>query len=102
MDNIVFTESYATNQEFPNILISNYGRVIDIHTKEEIKQKSYMKFKSIEIYNNENNKEIVYIHNLVYDTFHKDHKYTTIEHVDGNHLNNHYLNLKPYILKNNR
>lgn len=97
-------EEWKRLAEYPNYLISNYGRIMNIRTKRLLKPyaDNCGGYLCVSLWKN-NRGAVKRIHQLVYIIFHEDNNLNgyVINHVDGNKKNNYYLNLEKITYKEN-
>lgn len=97
-------EKWKEIEEYPNYLISNYGRIMNIRTKRLLKPyaDNCGGYLCVSLWKN-NRGTTKRVHQLVYAIFYKDDnlKGYVINHIDGNKKNNYYLNLEKITYKEN-
>jgi hypothetical protein len=89
-------EQWRTISGYPNFMVSNFGRVMNVKTQ-EIKTGSLMKvgYLNICLWNGKSNRK--YIHHLVAEAFltkPEDGEKLILDHIDRNRTNNTALNLR--------
>ena len=78
-----------------NYIITNYGRCFSKKTGKELSSHINNGYKKVNLYDDKHINKIFAIHYLVYISFNNDYdKNKVIDHIDGNKLNNNFLNLR--------
>ena len=96
-------EEWTEMPEWPNYIISSFGRIMNVKTKRLLKQAiSNNGYYEVSLWKN-NKGTTTLIHKLVYSYFYKDFDLDgyVINHKDGNKLNNNKNNLEKISYKEN-